>query len=850
MAVFKCKMCGGSLDIADGISVATCEYCGAKQTVPQSRDDVVANLFNRANNLRLKCEFDKAEQIYEKILDIDNTDAEAHWGIVLCQYGIEYVEDPKTYARIPTCHRTLYEAVLTSADYVAAIENADAEQKALYMAEARSIDDLQKNILRIVDGEEPFDVFICYKETDENGKRTVDSTIANDIYYQLVREGFKVFYAPITLEDKLGYEYEPYIFAALNSAKVMLVVGTKPEYFDSVWVRNEWSRFLKLTKSERKKILVPCYRDMDAYELPEEFAHLQAQDMGKIGFINDVIRGIHRVVKTEEPLPATTPSADVPEREAFNTSAAMDKVQFLLEDKKWGAAKRLCNKVIAQDFKCADAYLAKLMIQHRITDLSETVKRRRSLEKNKNFQNAQRFGDGAMVAELDTYAERQNYLKKHVRLPLYTAINILLFVLAAVSLLMIYVFRINVYADTALMETIVCERGWIFGGLGALLMIVGIVRLVLTHREKYIWYRAIMGANDTADEWDEFKQVMEQKKRIGRKAGKIASIAIAALAVTAILIQTIVPAVQYGIAKKAIESGNTVEAYNRFVKLHGYRDADEQAQKIAFEAQTEMIKQAVVGDTVYFGEYEQDANNGNGTEPIEWIVLEKDGDKALLLSKYGLEWFDRYTPYEYRTSGYISYEEYMQLTPEEKAECTKSEKTVFDVKLGEWVRREQYYFPSVVLYKNGWESSFVREWLNDDFFSGAFSEEQRNMIATTTLRNTSYEEGLKYNKHEQGDKAYADTKDNIFVLSVEEVEKYLTLEEMQMRATMSAKEDRYVGNYYDCWWIRDVEDVGITSDGALAIANTFNGSSIYENYIISNAFVRPAMWVDISGVGE
>lgn len=295
MAVFKCKMCGGSLDILDGVSVATCEYCGTKQTVPKSRDEVVANLFNRANNLRLKCEFDKAEQVYEKILDIDNSDSEAHWGVVLCKYGIEYVEDPKTYSRIPTCHRTLYEAVLTDVDYLSAIENADAEQKDLYIAEAKIIDELQKNILTIVNSEEPFDVFICYKETDEDGKRTVDSAIANDIYYQLTQEGFKVFYAPITLEDKLGHEYEPYIFAALNSAKVMLVVGTKPEYFDSVWVRNEWSRFIKLTKSDRSKMIIPCYRNMDAYELPDEFAHLQAQDMGKIGFITDVIRGLKKV---------------------------------------------------------------------------------------------------------------------------------------------------------------------------------------------------------------------------------------------------------------------------------------------------------------------------------------------------------------------------------------------------------------------------------------------------------------------------------------------------------------------------------------------------------------------------
>ena len=220
MAVFKCKMCGGTLEINDNSTVAICQFCETAQTLPSKNDEVIANLFNRANNMRLKSEFDKAAQIYEKILNEDNSDAEAHWGMVLCKYGIEYVEDPATYKRIPTCHRTQYESVLTDIDYLSALANSDGESKAIYKAQAEEISALQKDILTIVKNEKPFDVFICYKETDENGKRTVDSVLANDIYYQLTQEGLKVFYAAITLEDKLGLEYEPYIFAALNSAKV------------------------------------------------------------------------------------------------------------------------------------------------------------------------------------------------------------------------------------------------------------------------------------------------------------------------------------------------------------------------------------------------------------------------------------------------------------------------------------------------------------------------------------------------------------------------------------------------------------------------------------------------------
>ena len=86
-------MCGGYLKVEDGESIAICEYCNSKQTLPKTRDEIVKNLYNRANNLRLKCEFDKASDIYEKIIEQDDNEAEAHWGNVLCKYGIEYVDD-------------------------------------------------------------------------------------------------------------------------------------------------------------------------------------------------------------------------------------------------------------------------------------------------------------------------------------------------------------------------------------------------------------------------------------------------------------------------------------------------------------------------------------------------------------------------------------------------------------------------------------------------------------------------------------------------------------------------------------------------------------------------------------
>jgi tetratricopeptide (TPR) repeat protein len=294
MAVFKCKMCGGDLDVVDGMSVAECEYCGTKQTLPKLDEEQKSNLYDRAGHFRRSNDYDKAMSIYERILDIDNTDAEAYWSLLLCEYGIEYVEDPATHKRIPTVNRAQYTSVFMNENYKDAIKYADPYQKAIYEEEAKTIDNIQKGILEISQNEDAFDVFICYKETDEKGQRTKDSVLAQDLYYQLVQEGYKVFFSRITLEDKIGIAYEPYIFAALNSAKVMVVVGTKPEYFNAVWVKNEWSRFLKLIKSNKNKILIPAYKEMDPYDLPDEFSHLQAQDMSKLGFMQDLIRGIKK----------------------------------------------------------------------------------------------------------------------------------------------------------------------------------------------------------------------------------------------------------------------------------------------------------------------------------------------------------------------------------------------------------------------------------------------------------------------------------------------------------------------------------------------------------------------------
>ena len=397
--IIKCKMCGGDLHPVENATTCECEFCGTVQTLPKLDNERRANLYDRANHFRRNNDYDKAMSIFEQILQDDRTDAEAYWSLVLCRYGIEYVEDPATHKRVPTVNRVQLTSILADEDYKSALAYADAVQRGLYEEEARNIDGIQKGILEISKQEKPFDVFICYKETDAQGKRTPDSVLANDLYHQLTREGLNVFFSRITLEDKLGQQYEPYIFAALNSANVMVVLGTKPEYFNAVWVKNEWSRYLALIKAGANKTLIPAYKDMDPYELPDEFSHLQAQDMSKLGFMQDLIRGIKKLKGDDRPSvqPIVMRTAGL---DGSNVAALLDRAFLALEDGEWSKADDFCEKALNIDAHNVRAYIGKLMAERKIRQEGDISAQQESLEKSGNYQKALRFADEATKARL------------------------------------------------------------------------------------------------------------------------------------------------------------------------------------------------------------------------------------------------------------------------------------------------------------------------------------------------------------------------------------------------------------------------------------------------------------------
>ena len=596
MAVFRCKMCGGELNVSEGMTVCECAYCGTKQTLPKLDDDKKANLYDRANHFRRNNEYDKAMSIYNNILNEDTSDAEAYWSLVLCKYGIEYVEDPASHKRIPTVNRTQFTSIFADEDYKQAIQYADGYQKDVYEAEAKAIDEIQKGILEISNKEDPFDVFICYKETDNQGRRTPDSVLATELYHELTKEGFKVFFSRITLEDKLGTAYEPYIFAALNSSKVMVALGTKAEYFNSVWVKNEWSRYLSLIKNGAKKTLIPAYRDMDPYDLPEEFSHLQAQDMSKLGFMQDLIRGIGKILSVEKP---TSTETVVINNGNASVEPLLKRAFMFLEDKDWNSANEYCEKVLDQDPENAMAYLGKLMAELKVSKQEKLADCKEPFTISNNYKKAVRFADSKLAEILTGYISHiiERNEQEETKEKYFNAVY--------------------------LMESAKSEEDF--------------KRVSELFDDLKNYKDSNQLKKDCLKKFEELqlknKQNAEEKRvYLENKKKSLMKIVVSLVSITAFCVIVvillnilIIPNAKYSEAVNLYNNKQYANAYDIFSELGDYKDAKKYSDEIVVENSKELFNSINVGDTFRFGIYQG--------ESLEWRVLEKSNDKILLLTE-------------------------------------------------------------------------------------------------------------------------------------------------------------------------------------------------------------------------
>jgi len=291
MGGLKCKMCGSNLDIGDSITVCKCEKCGTSQTVPDIEDDKELKLFERAGRLRFNCDFDKAAGIYNTITDSYTEEAEGYWGLILCKYGIEYA-DNASGKKVPVCHRISYDSVMDDEDFELVMENSDSESRAIFREEAKIIEENRKKYIQIAESEQPYDIYISYRAKDDNGDKTAVSEIAGHLYNKLTSAGYSVFLSEAALKGKKQSDCEPYIYSALNSANVMLALGTSYDDYNDVWVKNEWNRYLEIAEKNKNKCLIPCYKDVDEYDIPKEFAGLKVCQLGNDDTFNNIMAEI------------------------------------------------------------------------------------------------------------------------------------------------------------------------------------------------------------------------------------------------------------------------------------------------------------------------------------------------------------------------------------------------------------------------------------------------------------------------------------------------------------------------------------------------------------------------------
>ncbi|MBQ6883922.1 MAG: leucine-rich repeat protein, partial [Clostridia bacterium] len=293
-----CNICGANYEYRNGRWV--CPACGAYKAEELSNEEVTL-LYNAAQKLRLS-DFDEAEKAYADIIVKYPQNSEGYWGRLLSRFGIKYEEDFDG-KQIPTCYATI-ESIISDKDYVKAISLADEDTKEYYVKQAEYIERVRKEWVEKARKEKSYDIFISYKDSDtQNGiERTKDSIAAQDLYIHLTRKGYRVFFSRESLRDKVGEKFEPYIFGALSTAKVMLVYGSSSEYITSTWVKNEWMRFEKRVQAGEKKknsLIVACDGCSPA-ELPKVLSSMQCLDATKRSFYEDLDNAIDKIIKVEE----------------------------------------------------------------------------------------------------------------------------------------------------------------------------------------------------------------------------------------------------------------------------------------------------------------------------------------------------------------------------------------------------------------------------------------------------------------------------------------------------------------------------------------------------------------------
>lgn len=250
----KCKNCEADIDVSAAVgNVVKCPYCGSTYALSNSSDEVQAALAF-ADGLLDVCEFDKAYSAFQKAAGLNPAEPAAHFGMALAAHKIQYLRDyRKDNGLQPICHDINDRKFSDDASYKKALSLSTPEQSADYARKAAEIDRIKSEFSALKAAGVDYDCFICVKVTDDDGRHTEDSHIAEKIYHSLKEAGYAPFYSEYDIRGQSGADYEARILYALFTSESMFLICTDERYLQTSWVKNEYTRFIGMMSEEKKE---------------------------------------------------------------------------------------------------------------------------------------------------------------------------------------------------------------------------------------------------------------------------------------------------------------------------------------------------------------------------------------------------------------------------------------------------------------------------------------------------------------------------------------------------------------------------------------------------------------------
>lgn len=610
---------------------------------------------------------------------------------------------------IPTVHRFSEIPVFENKYYVNALKYCKNEnEKERIEKSAAEIEKLRADIQKTVGIQAPYDIFLCYKETKVGGGGfTPEFYWADELYRKLKGEGYRVFFAKESLPAAKG-DYEAHIFPALKSARLMLVLTTAVEHVESVWVKNEWSRFIRFSRDNTNKRFKVVTSGFKPETLPRELRKEQVLNhdgMGWVEQLNEILKdSFPKKYKNKDDTKSNERGSNI------GTASLLKRVYAFLADGDFESANEYCERVLDIDLENAEAYLGKLMAELKVKTKEELKLCKIPFDNSINCQKLVKFANETLKTEICGYIDTINTRNKKTE-------------------------DEKKECDSLLKELKIFTK--------------------------------------ISNLQSEITRLSAEKSRLGLFSGKQKKEIAQKILVLENEIHLIKQTISYSSDSKATDN------------IRKKLNASEYGRKllVAHDKQAKRLN-ANIGDVVKFGKYKQSSADAP-LEDIEWQVIDKQDNKALVISKYGLE-------------------------------------------------RKKYNETSTVVT---WETCTLRKWLNKEFINAAFTDEEQNAISHTTVpadKNPSY-------KTTPGNTTY----DKIFVPSILEVNKYFKSEKKRRcKATAYTLSKGILEDKGDCmWWLRTP---GQNQDSVASVS--CSGLIIDDGDFVHSEFnaVRPAMWIDLN----